>query len=765
MKNLNGRALLVHVIGFIIARAVMFGINPLAVGYFTAAYLSGSGKVLSFAAIFIAVFSVMDFADIIKYSLTLIASVVIMESPVIKKKMVQGRTLYSIPSVALFAFSIIDGISSRAGRTVSEILVLSILEMITALVSAVVFKYGIEYIMQIPKSVKMNNEQMISIALMVAASVYALPNLRNAYVSWLYSAVYFIILYFTYKFGIGQGAITGSVCGLIMSLKGGPVENIGAFAIMGILPAIFRVIGRVPTAIIYVVTALMLGLFNPDMALSIEDFGALITASIIFLLLPGHVILRVDAETDSFRHNILAVENLKKTAETRMRNFSDSFLKLSKSLEKLSQNQAKQKQKELDLIFEEISEKLCKSCANCSLCWENNFMQTYRAACSMFETAEKKGSIDKEDVPEEFLSDCICADEFIRETNRGFELARLNKIWRSKLEESRGLIALQLKELSGVISDITGQIYETAQGSFSDEERIIKRLRAEHIRVKDLSILEMANKRKEIHLAAACKDGRCITAKEAASAISEAIGRGVKVSEASKTVITQNYENFIFVEDTKFKVLTGVARAKKDNVSGDNFSILKMETGECMLALSDGMGFGDSASEESETVMSLLEQMIEAGFKAESAIKLINSSLVLMADKQSFTTVDMALINLFTGMCDFIKIGAAAAFIKRGEWVETISSSTLPIGMLGSVDYETVSKKLYEGDIIIMVTDGVLDCIDEINKEEIMEKIILDIKSSNPQEIANQILERMLAMSNYIPKDDMTVLCAGMWLK
>ena len=163
--------------------------------------------------------------------------------------------------------------------------------------------------------------------------------------------------------------------------------------------------------------------------------------------------------------------------------------------------------------------------------------------------------------------------------------------------------------------------------------------------------------------------------------------------------------------------------------------------------------------------MSLLEQMIGAGFKAETAIKLINSSLVLKADKQTFSTIDMSIINLFTGMCEFIKIGAAAAFIKRGDWVETIASTTLPIGMFGNVDYDTVTKKLYEGDIIVLLTDGILDCIPGDNKENFIEQMLMEMKSNNPQEIANRILERSLSQSNYIPMDDMTVITAGIWLK
>lgn len=762
MKKIKSRALLVHVIGLIIARAVFFGINPLAVGYFTAAYLSGTGKVLSFAVTFLGIFSVMDFTGIVKYSLTLIAIVIIIEAPAIKKRNVPKQVLYVLPSVVLLFVSVLEGIS---GSSVMDNILLSILEAVIAVVSAVIFKYGIDYIMQISKTLRMNNEQMVSVALMVAVAVYAIPNLHNSYVSWLDSAVYFIILFFTYKYGVGQGTITGAVCGFTMSLKGAPVEDIGSLTMMGILPAVFREMGRIPTTIIFIITASIMGLLNPAMTMTIEEIGALITAAAVFLLLPGHMVFRVDAAGGTGRQEYMAAQNLKKIAETRMKIFSDSFLKLSKTLDKLTQNQTKLKQREIDLIFEDISEKLCKSCTNCSNCWEHKFQKTYSAACLIFETAEKKGSLNKEDIPEEFLSDCICADEFIRETNRGFEIAKLNNIWHSRITESREVIAEQLKEVSNVIQDITGEIYDTAQGSYSEEERVIRRLKAEHILVKDITIFERGDKRKEIYMTTACQGGRCITAKEAANVISDAMGLRMKVSEASKSVVTQSYESFTFVEDTKFKILTGVARAKKDNVSGDNFSILKLETGECMIALSDGMGTGASAGDESETVMSLLEQMIEAGFKAETAIKLINSSLVLKSDKQTFSTIDMALINLFSGMCEFIKIGAAAAFIKREHWIETISSTTLPIGMFGNVDYDTVTKKLYEGDIIIMVTDGVLDCIEEVNKEARMEQIILNIKSTNPQEIANQLLERMLSESNYIPRDDMTVICAGMWLK
>jgi len=762
LKVLNRKSLFIYVIGFIIARAVFYDMNPLAIGYFTAAYLGNMGGGLAFAAVFAGIACVMNYSQIIKYTVTMIIALILLQSPLFKNKRIPKVILYALPSTLLLLISLIG---TDLGQAKPEDTTMVILEAIISVVSAGLFKNGIDFITQSTKGVKMNNEQMISIAVMVAVCIYAIPEFDNIYIAPLKTAVFFMILYFTYKYGVGQGTITGAVCGFALSLRGVPISEVTMFTLMGMIPAIFREMGRFPTSTIYMIMAVLMGIVNSSMELTLQEVGALASAVILFLLLPASLVHRVDAAGGTGRQELLVSQNLRKIANTRMKIFSESFLKLSKTLDTITEKQTKLKQSEINSIFEDISEKLCKNCTNCSKCWEKEFQQTYQAACTMFEAAEKKGTVAKEDIPIGFLNDCICADEFIAETNRGFEIAKLNRIWHSRIAESREVIADQLKEVSTVIQDITGDIYGAMEVARSEEERVAKRLKSYHIVTKDITIFERGDKRKEVYLSAACRGGRCVTAKEAAMVISEALGVRVRVSEASKAVVSKEFENFIFIEDTKFKILTGVARAMKESVSGDNFSILNLENGEFMVALSDGMGTGKEAGDESEMVMSLLEQMIESGFKAETAIKLINSSLVLKSDKQIFSTIDMSIINLFTGMCEFIKIGAAAAFIKKDNWVETISSTTLPIGVFGNVDYDTVTKKLYEGDIIVMVTDGVLDSFKAENKEAAMEQLIMEIKSKNPQEIANRILDKTLSQSNFSPIDDMTVITAGIWLK
>ena len=132
---------------------------------------------------------------------------------------------------------------------------------------------------------------------------------------------------------------------------------------------------------------------------------------------------------------------------------------------------------------------------------------------------------------------------------------------------------------------------------------------------------------------------------------------------------------------------------------------------------------------------------------------------------QEPAAVDMALIDQYSGTCQFLKLGAACTYIKRGNWVECIKSTSLPMGVFQEVDMETITKKLYDGDFVIMVSDGIVDALDEPDKEEAMGRIIMDIKTSNSKQMAMEILTRALARSKGVPEDDMTVICTGIWEK
>jgi len=223
-----------------------------------------------------------------------------------------------------------------------------------------------------------------------------------------------------------------------------------------------------------------------------------------------------------------------------------------------------------------------------------------------------------------------------------------------------------------------------------------------------------------------------------------------------------------FMEEEPFKVTSGVARLAKNGnaVSGDNYTFMNTGDGKYLIALSDGMGSGKKAALESRATINLLEQFMEVGFDKDMTIKMINSILMLKSEDDSFATIDMSIINLYDCEVEFVKIGAAPTYIKREDKIESVRSVSLPVGILSDISTEMIHKKVGNGEFIIMMTDGVYDAFkNNCTDGETLEGYIERIKSKNPQEIADSILDRAYELEGGSSSDDMTVLVSKVWKK
>ena len=125
----------------------------------------------------------------------------------------------------------------------------------------------------------------------------------------------------------------------------------------------------------------------------------------------------------------------------------------------------------------------------------------------------------------------------------------------------------------------------------------------------------------------------------------------------------------------------------------------------------------------------------------------------------------MSIIDLYSGLCEFVKAGASTTFIKHKSGVEAIRSQSLPMGAFTQVDYEGATRKLTDGDLVVMVTDGILNHLEGDDKDGIMAEYIEQLDGSNPQDVANDVLKFAMAGSGYRLEDDMTVLTCGVYAK
>ena len=308
---------------------------------------------------------------------------------------------------------------------------------------------------------------------------------------------------------------------------------------------------------------------------------------------------------------------------------------------------------------------------------------------------------------------------------------------------------------------------EHAWDTHSDEEleeHLRKKLRAMGLSVHAVLVYCEEHRRQEVYLTMSTRRRRCVAVKDIAAALTKLMKKAMMPARDSRAFVGGERVTVLFVERTNFQVLYGVEKAVKgkERVSGDNFSLRYCREGQFIGALSDGMGSGLTAYRESELVIDLLEQFLEAGFSNETAVRMINSALILRSDAQVFSTIDIASLDLYTGVCDFLKVGASTTFIRRENWVETISSTSLPAGVFHKLEPDCTGKKLYDGDMVIMVTDGVMDALPAAHQESLMKDIIMEHDTGNPAELASYILGRVRQYREKEPSDDMTVLVMGL---
>ena len=88
-----------------------------------------------------------------------------------------------------------------------------------------------------------------------------------------------------------------------------------------------------------------------------------------------------------------------------------------------------------------------------------------------------------------------------------------------------------------------------------------------------------------------------------------------------------------------------------------------------------------------------------------------------------------------------------------------IKSAALPTGIVKNITISGVEHKIQDGDIILMCTDGVVDSnIEYKNKSLWVKYLIEDIQNSNPQKIADLVINEAIDNNYGKVKDDMSVL-------
>lgn len=188
-----------------------------------------------------------------------------------------------------------------------------------------------------------------------------------------------------------------------------------------------------------------------------------------------------------------------------------------------------------------------------------------------------------------------------------------------------------------------------------------------------------------------------------------------------------------------------------NELSGDTAETLTLNESERYVILSDGMGTGERARLDSMLAVNLMSRLISSGVSVRCAGRMVNSALLVKSRDESFSTLDVLHLDLFSHMAHFYKSGAAASFVFREGSVIKIKSNSFPAGILTDCEPTISDIAVTAGDVIILASDG----IDESALVGGSNDIPYDLFAC-PEKLSEYI-GRTFAFSQSDMRDDITV--------
>ena len=642
------------------------------------------------------------------------------------------------------------------------------LDAVLSFVLTLVFIQAIPVFTFRKKNYALKNEEILCLIILLASVMTGAVGWTVQSLSVEHVLSRYLILLFAFVGGAPLGASVGVVTGLILSLA-----DISAFAQMsllafsGMLAGMLREGKKAGVSLGMLLGATILSVyFNRPNEVIVSTWETCVAIG-LFLITPKGVMQMigkyVPGTQDHAKSQHEYAKRVRDLTADRVTQFSRVFRQLSQSFGQATgtmQPPGKQAE-EMNHFMDAVAEGTCAACFKRNHCWDAKFYQTYKYMTDMMTSIEANPEMEVKDLPPEWDKICAKKGEVLEVLKQQYHLYQHDMQWKRQIFDSRHLVAEQLSGVSQVMEDLAREIKRESQTMHIQEEQIREALQQLGLSVQGIDIISLDSGHVEIEIIHAYTRGYDECRKIIAPMLSDIIGEHIAVVEETMTHPRDGLATVRFGSAKTFEITTGVAAAAKggDLLSGDSFSTVELGNGTFAVALSDGMGNGERARLESSSALSILEQLLQSGMDERLAIKSVNSILMLRSPDEVYATVDMALIDQYTAQTTFMKIGSTPSFIKRGNEVIPVTASNLPIGIIQDIEVDFVSLQLQAGDVLIMMTDGIYDAPGyAVNKELWMKRIIQEVDSTDPQEIADCLLEKVIRYQQNQIHDDMTVV-------
>ncbi len=749
-------------IGFLLSRArVVDDIAPLGVAFFLCVSTMDKYRLPVFVSTLVGtLISFNQPINVIKYSIC-IAMIYLISNNL--------KNIKSVWRISIIGMLIILPISiGQALIFGSYIYHISIMlvECLLMLVSTYIFYYGVSVINKRASRKVTSSEEIVALTIIIIFSIMGIGDISIFGISIrnLFSNIMILVLSITG--GASLGATTGVIMGLVYFINNLTSSMyMGVYSFAGLISGGFSKVNKYLSIAGYIVGWSLIYIYTSGTGSNILEIRDIFIASLFVMLIPEQILKNIEKFIKGNGGLSDGIEDYldrsKEITNNRLRGMYKTYEDLANTFDRIREKDKILDQKDIAHIIDMVHSDECKKCGMRRRCWETKFNYTYTMMNRILEQLEEYGELHIDNIPIDFKKDCIKPESIVKTSNYYYKMFAIDYSWQQKFSENRKLVANQIRYMSKSIEHMAKDLDRDIVFDMEMERNIIVELDRNNISVKRLNYISKENNEFEILIEKEiCKNNK-LCEQKMIKIISDIVETELVARKTGCSCIGENCK-IKLSRRQEYKVVSEVSNMSKDGyiISGDNYTYMEISDGKYMMAISDGMGKGRKAYEESSVTIDLLEKMMESKIDEEIIIDTINNILMLKSSDEMFSTLDLGIVDLNKGILNTIKMGACSTYIKRssGE-IDLISTASLPVGILSDVNIERDSRKIRDGDYIIMVSDGIIDAGKNNNLgDNWLIYFLKNLKTTNPKEISKEILNNALDIQNNNIYDDMTVL-------
>lgn len=544
------------------------------------------------------------------------------------------------------------------------------------------------------------------------------------------------------------GAVAGVACGAVIAASGGSMASAGICAITGLASGVFSHLGTMATSIS--ASAVMCLAAFASGSVNIFLMTEMLIAAAAIRLIPESTLKNMFERIGLRRSK--AVDPLATTlVAQKLEGAAKALRSVSDTVDLVSRKLGKRPEPGMEQIYRQSTENICTKCPISKYCWECARDETQRAIESLTVVLKEEGSLSTKNLPAQFRKKCARSAEMMDEINRNYSELTARESARRRINHVRSVIGDQLGGVSMMLTDLAEQTQ--CEDTVDDEAAAIVSETLYRSGYIPESVRCITNRTGRLSVTARVggRRGRAIARNELIYELEDALDMSLS------TPVIEGGADFILTTSQmpNLDIEFGAAQhcCSGEKLCGDAYEAFLDDDGNAVMIISDGMGSGGRAAVDSAMTCGLTGRLLRAGFGFEGAMKVVNSALLVKSEDESLATLDITKVNLFTGEAELCKAGAVKTYILSQGEIRRIDKPSLPLGILREVEFSGCEESLSDGDIVVMMSDGVPD------EEEWIEKELVSCEITDMRSFAKDLLTRAEAERKE-GDDDITVLTA-----